>query len=117
MEIAPHGGCAKYAKEDDMKRIVVTLIPCLLVGTAVFFTVNHAARARLIMAAAGELPNIPGCPLHESCARALQEERAVSLPRFPAVGSGDLTGAGTAVLMAAAFLLIHGKRQEIRAAV
>jgi hypothetical protein len=100
-----------------MKRIVATLIPCLLVGTAVFFTVNHGVRARAIVAAAGELPNIPGCPLHESCVKALQEERVVLLPRFPAGVSGGLAGTGAAVLMAAACLLISGKRRETRAAV
>jgi hypothetical protein len=100
-----------------MKRIVVTLIPCLLVGIAVFFTVNHGVRARAIVAAVGELPNIPGCPLHESCVKALQAERAASLSRFPAGVSGGLAGTGAAVLMAAALLLISGKRRETPAAV
>jgi hypothetical protein len=92
-----------------MKRIAAILI--LLAGTAVFFTVNHNVRARLIVAAAGELPDIPGCPLHESCVKALQEEQAAALPRFPAGVSGGLAGAGTVMLMAAAFLLASGKRR------
>ncbi|MDR3131095.1 MAG: hypothetical protein LBU18_06065 [Treponema sp.] len=99
-----------------MKRIVVTLIPCLLLGTGVFFTVNHAARARLIVAAVGELPNIPGCPLHESCVKALREGQTAMLLRFPAIGSGGIAGAGAAALLGSALLFFGGKRQERPAA-
>ena len=74
--------------------------------------VNHAARAQLIVAAVGELPNIPGCPLHESCVKALQEETAIFAPRFPAVYSGGIAGVGAAALMGAAFLLFVGKKRE-----
>jgi len=90
---------------------------CLLIGTGVFFTVNHAARARLIVAAAGELPNIPGCPLHESCVKALYEEQTVLLPLFPVVYSGGIIGMGTAVLLGAALFLIEGKRRRYAAAI
>lgn len=100
-----------------MKRLLLSLIPCLLAGTLVFFTVNHAARARTIAAVAGELPNIPGCPLHEACVKALQEEQAAMLPRFPAGISGGLAGAGMAVFMGAAVLLISGKRRRFALAV
>jgi hypothetical protein len=87
-----------------MKKSLLTLIPCVLLGSAVFFTVNHAARARIIAAAAGELPNIPGCPLHESCVRALREGQTP----FPAGVSGGLAGAGTAFLAA----LFLGKKRR-----
>jgi hypothetical protein len=97
-----------------MKRIAATLIFCLLAGTGVFFTVNHAARAQAIVAMAGELPNIPGCPLHESCVKALREERSKSLPRFPAAGFGGLAGMGA--MAGAAFLLAKGKRWNVLAA-
>ena len=100
-----------------MKKILLCVIPCLLLGTGVFFMVNHTARARLIVAAVGELPNIPGCPLHESCVKALQEEGAVFAPLFPAVKSGGIAGAGVAALMGAAFLLFVGKKREQTAAV
>ena len=95
-----------------MKRTLLCVIPCLLLGTAVFFVVNHAARARLIVAAVGELPNIPGCPLHESCVKALQEEWPIFAPRFPAVYTGGIAGAGAAALLGAAFLLFDRKRRE-----
>jgi hypothetical protein len=101
-----------FFKENGVKRTLLCAIPCLLLGTGVFFVVNHAARARLIVAAVGELPNIPGCPLHESCVRALQEETAIFAPRFPAVYSGGIAGAGAAALMGAAFLLFGMKRRE-----
>ncbi|MDR2070589.1 MAG: hypothetical protein LBP81_04110 [Treponema sp.] len=94
-----------------MKKILVTLIPCLLAGAAVFFTVNHSARAGFIVAAVGELPYIPGCPLHESCVKALREEQAV--PLLPAVNSGGLAGAGAAAVTGAVFLLIRRKRQDV----
>jgi hypothetical protein len=100
-----------------MKKALLFAIPCLLLGTGIFFTVNHNARARLIMAAVGELPNIPGCPLHESCVKALQEEQTLLTPLFPAVYSGGIAGTGAAVLMSAAFLFIAGKRREHTAAV
>jgi len=90
---------------------------CLLMGTGVFFTVNHAARARLIVAATGGLPNIPGCPLHESCVKALQEEQTALLPRFPVVFTGGILGMGTVVLMGAALFLIEGKRRRYAAAI
>jgi len=96
-----------------MKKTLLLAIPCLLLGTGVFLVVNHAARARIIVAAAGELPNIPGCPLHETCVKALQEEWAVLTPRFPAVSYGAIAGAGVVVLMGAAFLLFSGKRRSI----
>ena len=95
-----------------MKRTLLCVIPCLLLGTGVFLVINHAARARLIVAAVGELPYIPGCPLHESCVKALQEEWPVFAPRFPAVYSGGIAGAGTAVLLGAALLLFTRKKQE-----
>ena len=99
-----------------MKKTLLCTVPCLLLGTGIFFMVNHAARAQLIVSAVGELPNIPGCPLHENCVIALQEEGAAALtvfaPRFPAVKSGGIAGAGAAALMGAAFLLFVGKRQE-----
>ena len=94
-----------------MKKTLLCAIPCLLLGTAVFFVINHAARARLIVAALGELPNIPGCPLHESCVKALQEEWPLFAPRFPAATSGGIAGVGAAALMGAA-LLVFRKRQE-----
>ena len=100
-----------------MKKALLFAIPCLLLGTGIFFVVNHAARARLIVAAVGELPYIPGCPLHESCVKALQAEGAIFAPRFPAAYSGGIAGAGAAVLMGAAFLLFCGKRREQPAAV
>jgi len=99
-----------------VKKTLLCVIPCLLLGTGVFFVVNHAARARLIVAAVGELPNIPGCPLHESCVKALQEDAAIFTPRFPAVYSGGIAGAGAAALMGAAFLLFVGKKREQPAA-
>ena len=95
-----------------MKKTLLYAIPCLLLGTGIFFMVNHAARAQLIVAAVGELPNIPGCPLHESCVRALQEERSILTPIFPAVYSGGIAGAGAAALMGAAFLLFGMKKRE-----
>jgi hypothetical protein len=94
-----------------MKRRLLSLVPCVLLGAAVFFTVNHAARARLIVAAAGELPNIPGCPLHESCVRALREGQ----PVFPAAAFGGLAGAGAVVLTAAALPLIRRRRRDVPA--
>jgi len=100
-----------------VKKTLLCAIPCLLLGTGVFFMVNHAARAQLIVAAVGELPNIPGCPLHESCVKALQEETAIFAPRFPAVYSGGIAGVGAAALMGAAFLLFVGKKREQPAAV
>ena len=103
-----------------MKRTLLCAIPCLLLGTGIFFVVNHAARAQLIVAAAGELPYIPGCPLHESCVKALQGEGAVApavlAPRFPAVKFGGIAGAGAAAFMGAAFLLFGMKRREDTAA-
>jgi hypothetical protein len=95
-----------------MKKILLCAIPCLFLGTGVFFIVNHAARAQLIVAAVGELPNIPGCPLHESCVKALQEEAAIFTPRFPAATFGGLAGVGSAALMGAAFLIVRMKRRE-----
>jgi len=95
-----------------MKKTLLCAIPCLLLGTGIFFVVNHAARARLIVAAVGELPNIPGCPLHESCVKALQEEWPLFAPRFPAATSGGIAGAGAAALMGAAFLLFSRKKRE-----
>jgi hypothetical protein len=103
-------------KEKTMKKILLCALPCLLLGTGGFFAVNHRVRARLIVAAAGELPGIPGCPLHESCVTALQTERAAGLPRFPAGTAGSFAGAGAA-LLGAAFLLAGGKRRAIPAAV
>jgi formylglycine-generating enzyme required for sulfatase activity len=98
-----------------MKKALLFAIPCLFLWAGVFFAVNHAARARLIVAAVGELPNIPGCPLHESCVKALQEEQMVSAPLFPAVYSGGIAGAGAAVLMGAVFLFIAGMRRKLAA--
>lgn len=86
-------------------------MPCLLVGAALFFAVNHTARAKAIAAAVGELPSIPGCPFHESCVKALQDEEAALVPRFPAPASGGLAGLGTAALAGAA-LLFAGKRRR-----
>jgi len=100
-----------------MKKTLLFAIPCLLLGTGIFFTVNHAARAQLIVAATGELPNIPGCPLHESCVKALQEEQTVLTPLFPAVYSGGIAGTGAAVLMGLAFLLIAGKKRKYAGAI
>ncbi|MDR1955373.1 MAG: hypothetical protein LBQ30_00790 [Treponema sp.] len=82
----------------------LSLIPCLLVGTGVFFLVNHRARAQAIVAVAGELPYIPGCPLHEYCVKALQEERMAGMPRFPAGVPGGVAGLGSAALVGGAFL-------------
>jgi len=96
-----------------MKKTLLMAIPCLLLGTGIFLVVNHAARARLIVAATGELPNIPGCPLHETCVKALQEEWAVFAPRFPSVGYGAIAGAGAAVFMGAAFLMFDRKRRNV----
>ena len=96
-----------------MKKTLLCVIPCLLLGTGIFLVVNHAARARLIVAAVGELPNIPGCPLHESCVKALQEEWTVFAPRFPAVYSGGIAGAGAAALMGAAFLIFRKRRERL----
>jgi hypothetical protein len=95
-----------------MKKTLLFAIPCLLLWTGVFFAVNHTARARLIVAAVGELPNIPGCPLHESCVKALQEEQMVSAPLFPAVYSGGIAGAGAVALMGTVFLFIASKRRR-----
>jgi len=100
-----------------MKRTLLLAIPCLLLGTGVFLIVNHAARAHLIMAVVGELPNIPGCPLHESCVKALQEETAIFAPRFPAVTVGGIAGIGAAALMGTAFMLFGRKMREQPAAV
>jgi len=100
-----------------MRKTLLCAIPCLLLGTGVFLVINHTARARLIVAAVGELPNIPGCPLHESCVKALQEEGAVFTPLFPAVKSGGIAGAGAAAFMGAALLLFVGKKREQAAAV
>jgi len=97
-----------------MKKTLLMAIPCLLLGTGIFFVVNHAARARIIVAAAGELPNIPGCPLHETCVKALQEEWAVLAPRFPALTYGAIAGIGSALLLGAAFLLLCRMRRNIR---
>jgi len=97
-----------------MKKTLLMAIPCLLLGTGVFLVVNHAARARLIAAAAGELPNIPGCPLHETCVKALQENWAVLSPRFPATGFGSVAGVGAALLMGAAILFFGRKMRNIR---
>jgi hypothetical protein len=95
-----------------MKRTVLCVISCLLLGTGIFFVVNHAARAQLIVAMAGELPNIPGCPLHASCVKALQEGTSVFAPPvLPAAATGSIAGLGTAVLLAAAFLLFDRKRK------
>jgi hypothetical protein len=85
---------------------------CMLLATGVFFTINHAARARVIYAAAGELPYIEGCPLHESCVKALYEEQALLTPRFPAVLTGGIAGIGAAVLMGAACLFIDSKKRK-----
>jgi len=97
-----------------MRKTLLLAIPCLLLGTGIFFVVNHAARARIISAAVGELPNIPGCPLHETCVKALQENWAVFTPRFPAAGFGSIAGAGAAVLLGAALLLFGEKRRSIQ---
>jgi len=92
------------------KALLITV--CMLLGTGVFFTVNHAARARVIYTAVGELPNIPGCPLHESCVKALYEEQALLTPRFPAVLTGGIAGMGAAVLLGAAFFYIDEKKRK-----
>jgi hypothetical protein len=97
------------------KALLITF--CMLLGTGVFFTVNHAARARVIYTAVGELPNIPGCPLHESCVKALYAEQTALTPRLPAVFSGGIVGAGAAVLMGAAFMFIDRKRRRYAAAI
>jgi hypothetical protein len=99
-------------EENEMKKLLLFAIPCLLLGTGIFFMVNHAARAQLIVATAGELPNIPGCPLHESCVNALLEEQTVIAPLFPAVYSGGIAGTGAAILMGAAFLFIVGRKRK-----
>jgi hypothetical protein len=103
-----------------MKKPLLVIIPCLLMGTGVFFAVNHAARAQAIAAVAGELPNIPGCPFHESCVTALQQEQAALLPRFPAGTAGGFAGAGAALLCAAALMLagsrLAGRRRFATAA-
>jgi hypothetical protein len=101
-----------FLKEKGMKKTLLCAIPCLLLGTGIFFAVNHAARARVIVAAVGELPNIPGCPLHETCVKALQEEWAVFAPRFPAAASGGIAGAGSAALMGAGLAVLLRKRRE-----
>jgi hypothetical protein len=111
MEVNTGGKRRLLLRRNKMKKSLLTLIPCLLLGTAVFFAVNHRARAALIVAAAGELPNIPGCPLHESCVKALQEERTASPPLFPAGLSGGLAGAGTAALLGTALLFLGGRRR------
>jgi hypothetical protein len=99
-----------------MRKTVLCVISCLLLGTGIFFAVNHAARAQLIVAAVGELPNIPGCPLHESCVKALQEGQAVfAMPVFPAAASGGIAGAGAAALVGAAFVLLGRKRRAVAA--
>jgi hypothetical protein len=100
-----------------MKKTLLCVIPCLLLGTGVFFTVNHAARARLLVAAVGELPNIPGCPLHEACVRALEQDQSARLPLFPAGTAGGIAGAGVAVCMGAVLLLFSGKWRGHLAAV
>jgi len=97
-----------------MKKTLLCVIPSLLLGAGVFFVVNHAARARLIAAAVGELPNIPGCPLHEYCVKALQENTAVFAPIFPAAGFGGIAGVGAALLMVAALLFVGSKMSNIR---
>jgi hypothetical protein len=94
-----------------MKRLLLTLAPCLLLGTAVFFAVNHTARARAIAAAVGELPNIPGCPFHASCVAALQNAEEAALPRFPAGLPGGLAGLGAAALAGAALFPARGGRR------
>jgi hypothetical protein len=99
-----------------MKKLLVTFIPCLFMGTAVFFAVNHAARAQVIAAVAGDLPNIPGCPFHESCVQALRDETAALTPCFPATALGGAAGMGTAVLAGAALLLAGGRRRGAVAA-
>jgi len=108
------GSVAPFFKEDFMKKTLLWAVPCLFLGIGVFFVVNHAARARLIVAAAGELPNIPGCPLHESCVKALQENWAVFSPRFPVAGFGGIAGAGAAVFMGAVCLLFSWTRRNGR---
>jgi hypothetical protein len=105
-----------FNKEEVLRKTLLCAIPCLLLGTGVFLVVNHAARAQLIVAAVGELPNIPGCPLHESCVKALQEEWAVFAPRFPAATVGGIAGIGSAALMGAAFLLLGRKMRAQPAA-
>jgi hypothetical protein len=104
-------------EEYEMKKILLFAIPCLLLGTGIFFTVNHTARAQLIVTTAGELPYIAGCPLHESCVNALQEERTVLAPLFPAVYSGGIAGTGAAILLGAAFLFITGQKKKYAMAV
>ena len=99
-----------------MKKILLCALPCLLLGTGVFFTVNHTVRARIILRTAGGLPAIPGCPLHESCVRALQTEQAAGTPLFPAGTAGSLAGTGAAALAGAVFLLADGKGRGIPAA-
>jgi len=96
-----------------MNKTLLMAIPCLLLGTGIFLVVNHAARARLIVAATGELPNIPGCPLHETCVKALQEEWAVFAPRFPSVGYGAIAGAGAVLFLGAALVVFAKKRLNI----
>jgi hypothetical protein len=103
--------------EKEMKKLFLFAIPCLLVGTGIFFMVNHAARAQLIVATAGELPYIPGCPLHESCVNALLEEQTLIAPLFPAVYSGGIAGMGAAVFMGVAFLLIAGRKRQYATAI
>jgi 2-keto-3-deoxy-6-phosphogluconate aldolase len=99
-----------------MKRTVLCVISCVLLGTGIFFVVNHAARAQLIVAAVGELPYIPGCPLHESCVKALQEGHSVfAPPMFPATVSGSIAAVGAMLLLGAAFLLLSGKRKRVMA--
>jgi hypothetical protein len=100
-----------------MKKALLFAIPCLLLGTGIFLAVNHTARAQLIVAAVGELPYIPGCPLHESCVKALQEEQTALAPLFPAVYSGGIAGTGAAVLLGAAFLFIAGRKRQYATAV
>jgi hypothetical protein len=100
-----------------MKKTLLLVIPCLILGTLVFFTVNHTARASLIMATVGELPYIPGCPLHESCVKALQEAQMGGVPLFPALYSGGIAGMGVAVLMGAALLFITEKKRKYATAI
>jgi hypothetical protein len=100
-----------------MKKALLFAIPCILLGAGVFFTVNHVARANLIVATVGELPNIPGCPLHESCVNALIEEQTILAPRFPAVYSGGIAGMLAAVLVGGVFLFFIGRKRKYAIAI
>lgn len=63
------------------------------------FAVNDTLRATVIESVVGELPDIPGCPFHESCVKALRN--ALQNERLALLMNARLLRPGTTIFQQA----------------